>query len=58
MQGKRRPAWGKIIAVLIVLVALGAAWRYTPLKDYVTAARVSGCVKSRWMSKTCGARRS
>jgi len=38
---RRRPAWGKIIAVAVVLAALAAAWRFTPLSEYLTAERVS-----------------
>jgi phospholipase D1/2 len=34
------PAWGKIAVAVIVLAALAAAWRYTPLSEYVTAERV------------------
>lgn len=34
------PAWGKIAAIAIVVAALAAAWRYTPLSELVTAERV------------------
>ncbi|HKY02083.1 MAG TPA: VTT domain-containing protein [Burkholderiales bacterium] len=44
MRGKqsRKPAWGKIIAAIVVFVALAAAWRYTPLSEYLTGARIRG----------------
>jgi phospholipase D1/2 len=32
----RRPSWGKLLAGALVLAALAAAWRYTPLSDYLT----------------------
>jgi hypothetical protein len=35
-----RPAWMKLIAALAIAGALAAAWRYTPLADYLTAERV------------------
>lgn len=34
------PAWGKIIFITLALVALTAAWRYTPLAGYVRAERI------------------
>lgn len=34
------PAWGKIFAIALVVGALAAAWRYTPLSELVTAERV------------------
>lgn len=37
---RRRPAWGKIALGALVLAALAAAWRWTPLAEYVTAERV------------------
>ena len=40
-QQKRRPAWAAILGALVFLVLLGAAWRYTPLSDIVTAKKVS-----------------
>jgi uncharacterized membrane protein YdjX (TVP38/TMEM64 family) len=46
-RGRRgRPAWGRIAAILLVLAALAAAWRYTPLADYLTLARVYGWTRS------------
>jgi uncharacterized membrane protein YdjX (TVP38/TMEM64 family) len=36
----RRPAWGKIAAGALVLVAVAALWRFTPLADYLTAERL------------------
>jgi uncharacterized membrane protein YdjX (TVP38/TMEM64 family) len=36
----RRPAWGKIAAIVLACAALAAAWRYTPLSELVTAERI------------------
>ncbi len=36
----RRAAWGKLAALALVLAALAAAWRYTPLAELVTAERI------------------
>ena len=33
---KRRPAWGKLTAGALLLVALALAWKFTPLADYLT----------------------
>jgi uncharacterized membrane protein YdjX (TVP38/TMEM64 family) len=44
--GSRGPAWGKIIAIAILLAALGAVWRYTPVSEYITAQRVSGWARA------------
>lgn len=35
------PAWGRLAAIAIVLAALTALWRYTPLADVVTAERIT-----------------
>jgi phospholipase D1/2 len=37
----RGPAWGKIIAFLVFCIALAAAWRYTPLSELVTPAKLT-----------------
>ena len=39
---RQPPAWGKLFASVIVLVALAAAWRFTPLHDIVTAENAAG----------------
>lgn len=36
----RRPAWGKILTAAAVFAALAAAWRFTPLSEFITAERV------------------
>ncbi len=36
----RTPAWGKIGAAALAIAALAAAWRYTPLSEYITAERI------------------
>ena len=33
---KRRPAWGKIVAICVAFALLAAAWRWTPLGEYAT----------------------
>lgn len=43
---RRRPAWGKIAAIVLVFAALAAAWRYTPLADYLTFDRINGWARS------------
>jgi uncharacterized membrane protein YdjX (TVP38/TMEM64 family) len=40
-KSRARPAWGKILLVTLVLAVLGAAWRYTPLAEYLTLDRVN-----------------
>jgi len=40
-RSRKHPAWGKILLITLVLAALGAAWRYTPLADYLTLDRVN-----------------
>ncbi len=37
---KRGPAWGKLIAIAVVLIALAAAWRWTPLAEIVTVENI------------------
>ena len=32
----RRPAWGKIIAAMVALVALALVWKFTPLAEFLT----------------------
>jgi phospholipase D1/2 len=44
---RTRPAWGKIGLALGVVLALAAAWRFTPLSEYITAERVGGW--ARWV---------
>jgi phospholipase D1/2 len=41
-----RPAWGKLGLALLVVAALAAAWRFTPLADYVAAERVAQWARS------------
>lgn len=38
---RRKPAWGKLIAASLVLVAIAAAWRFTALHDIVTPANAA-----------------
>jgi phospholipase D1/2 len=37
---RRRPAWGKIVLIMLVTAALAAAWRFTPLAELATAERI------------------
>ena len=39
-KSKRGPAWGKLIAIAVVLIALAAAWRWTPLADIITVENI------------------
>ena len=40
-QSRKSPAWGKILFITLALAALGAAWRYTPLADYLTLDKIN-----------------
>jgi phosphatidylserine/phosphatidylglycerophosphate/cardiolipin synthase-like enzyme/uncharacterized membrane protein YdjX (TVP38/TMEM64 family) len=44
VKPKRRagPAWGKIVPLACVVLALFLAWRYTPLAEYFTPERMRG----------------
>ncbi|MGE5095817.1 MAG: TVP38/TMEM64 family protein [Betaproteobacteria bacterium] len=37
MQKRVSPAWGKILAITVVLAGIAAAWRYTSLSEFITA---------------------
>ena len=39
---RRRPAWGKIALAALFMLALAAAWRFSPLADYLTHERIAG----------------
>jgi len=39
---RKGPAWGKIALIAIAIAALAAAWRYTPLSEFLTAERIAG----------------
>ncbi|MGH8739308.1 MAG: TVP38/TMEM64 family protein [Burkholderiales bacterium] len=43
---RRGPAWGKLLAAALLIAALAAAWRYTPLSEYITAERVTGWARA------------
>jgi phospholipase D1/2 len=50
-RASRKPAWGKIAAIVIVFAALAAAWRWTPLAEIVTAENILGwsrAVRDTW----------
>jgi uncharacterized membrane protein YdjX (TVP38/TMEM64 family) len=51
MAKRRGPAWGKIALILGVAAALAAAWRWTPLAEYVTVDNIldfTRSVRERW----------
>jgi len=37
---KRRPAWGKLAVAALALIALAAAWRWTPLGEIASAQNI------------------
>src|SRR5689334_5866378 len=39
---RRRPAWGKLALLALGVAALAAAWRYTPLAQFVSPQRIMG----------------
>jgi uncharacterized membrane protein YdjX (TVP38/TMEM64 family) len=39
-KAKRRPAWGKLALIALLLVAVAAAWRWTPLGEIATAENI------------------
>ena len=43
---RRRPAWGKIALAVLVIVGLAAAWRFTPISEWLTHERVAGWAKA------------
>lgn len=45
-RARRRPAWGKIALGVLALAGLAAAWRWTPLADYLTAERIMGWARA------------
>jgi uncharacterized membrane protein YdjX (TVP38/TMEM64 family) len=42
VKNRRPPAWGKLFASCLVLVAIAAAWRFTGLHDIVTPENAAG----------------
>ena len=45
-RARHRPAWGKILIAALVVAALAAAWRYTPLSQYITAELINGWARA------------
>jgi uncharacterized membrane protein YdjX (TVP38/TMEM64 family) len=39
-EHRKGPAWGKIALIAVLVTALAAVWRYTPLSQYLTPERV------------------
>jgi phospholipase D1/2 len=42
----RRPAWGKILIFALVFAGLAAAWRYTPLSEYLTGQNITAWARA------------
>jgi phospholipase D1/2 len=42
---RRGPAWGKLAAIALLVAALTAAWRFTPLAELITAENVIAWAK-------------
>ncbi len=45
-ETKHGPAWGKLAAIAAIVLALTAAWRFTPLAGLITAENVIGWAKA------------
>lgn len=48
---RRGPAWGKLAAIVVVVAALAAVWRFTPLREFANAEHILGwtrAVRGRW----------
>lgn len=45
-DGGSKPAWGKILLIALGCAALAAAWRYTPLSEFVTAERITAWARA------------
>jgi phospholipase D1/2 len=45
-KAKRKPAWGKILTFVLVFAALAAAWRYTPLSEYITGENITAWARA------------
>jgi uncharacterized membrane protein YdjX (TVP38/TMEM64 family) len=43
---RRGPAWFPIVLAAVVLAGLAAAWRFTPLADWITAERVMSLARN------------
>lgn len=53
MATKRGPAWGKIAGIVVVVAALSALWRWTPLGEMATAENIvawTRTVRDTWWS--------
>ena len=44
-QAADKPAWGKLAVLALIVAALVAAWRFTPLADIITPENVIGWAK-------------
>ena len=45
-HGSRRAAWLKLLAFVLIVAALVAAWRYTPLSRFITADRITAWARA------------
>ncbi len=46
MAAHGRPAWVRIALIVAVTAGMAAAWRFTPLSEYVTAERIAGWARA------------
>jgi uncharacterized membrane protein YdjX (TVP38/TMEM64 family) len=45
-HGSRRAAWLELLAFALIVAALAAAWRYTPLSQFFTADRITAWARA------------
>jgi uncharacterized membrane protein YdjX (TVP38/TMEM64 family) len=46
LKSRRKPAWGKLVALALGIAALAIAWRYTPLSELLSGERINGWARS------------
>src|SRR4051812_14830720 len=42
----RHPAWGKIALIALLMAGLAAAWRFTPLAEFLAPHRITGWARA------------
>jgi phospholipase D1/2 len=45
-SSKRRPAWGKILIFALIFAGLAAAWRFTPLSEFITGENITAWARA------------
>jgi uncharacterized membrane protein YdjX (TVP38/TMEM64 family) len=40
-RSHRKPKWGKLVAIALAVAALAAAWRWTPLSEFLTPDKIN-----------------